>query len=289
MDGQHSPIATSSGGLEELAATARRIRRNVLDMVEGLGHGYVGQGMGTADLFAALYFGFLRFDPANLDWLERDRFVLSTGHYAIGLIAALTEFGVFSREDLRQYGADGSRIEQNATEVVPGFEITGGSLGQGLSQAVGMALGARLAGRDSRIVCLLSDGELQEGQTWEAAMSAGHYALDNLIGIVDNNGLQADGPPARLMNVEPVPEKFVAFGWEARRIDGNDLSSIVEALHWADGVRGKPAMIVADTIPGKGIPSLEQREKVHYVRPADPVTEWRTLRAEFEAQGAIDD
>jgi transketolase len=270
--------------IARLEAAARDIRRSVLAMVSSLGHGYVGQGLGTADLFASLYFGFLRIDPNDLDWPDRDRFVLSTGHYAIGLIAALAELGVFSREELQRYGADGSRIEQNATEVVPGFEMTGGSLSQGLSQAVGMALGARLAGRTARVVCMLSDGELQEGQTWEAAMSAGHYRLDNLIGVVDNNGLQADGPPARIMTVEPIPEKFVAFGWEARRIDGNHLPSILEALRWADGVRGKPAMIVADTVPGKGVPSLERREKVHYVRPADPAAEWRAVREEFEAQ-----
>lgn len=287
MNGKDLRTPTSSALPNRLASVARRIRRNVLEMVEGLGHGYVGQGLGTADLFAALYFDFLRFDPNNLDWPERDRFVLSTGHYAIGLIAALTELGVFTREELRQYGADGSRIEQNATEIVPGFEITGGSLSQGLSQAVGMGLGARLARRNNRIVCMLSDGELQEGQTWEAAMAAGHYALDNLIGIVDNNGLQADGPPARIMSVEPIPEKFIAFGWEARRIDGNDLPSILDALRWADALRGKPAMIVADTIPGKGIPSLERREKVHYVRPADPSAEWRAIRDEFEAQEVV--
>ncbi|MGI8826794.1 MAG: transketolase [Chloroflexota bacterium] len=279
--------ATTGADLKQLAAVARRIRSNVLAMVEGLGHGYVGQGLGTADLFAALYFGFLRLDPENLDWPDRDRFVLSTGHYAIALIATLTELGVFAPEELRQYGSDGSRIEQNATEVVPGFEITGGSLSQGLSQAVGMALGARLAGRKNRIVCMLSDGELQEGQIWEAAMAAGHYALDNLIGIVDNNELQADGPPARIMGVEPIPEKFIAFGWEARRIDGNELPAIIGALHWADALRDKPAMIVADTVPGKGVPSLERREKVHYVRPAGPDSEWSAIRHELEAQEMV--
>lgn len=253
----------------DLAALRRRatnIRRHVLRMAERVGQGYVGQGLGIADLMAVLYFSEMRFDPARLDWPERDRFVLSTGHYSIGLYAALAEAGVFSKEVLDTYGADGSILELAGSEKTPGFEMTGGSLAQGLSQAVGMALGARLSGTGARIYCLLSDGEMQEGSTWEAAMSAGHYKLDNLCCFIDSNQQQADGPPEAVMGVEPIAPKWVAFGWRTIRIDGNDVDQIVRALDEARKVSGKPQAIVIDTLLGKGVPMFEDREKNHFIR-----------------------
>src|SRR5579862_1454133 len=171
--------------IAQLRQRAHRIRLNLLRMARGKGDGYVGQGLGAADILAAIYFGEMRFDPARLDWPDRDRFLLSTGHYSIVLFAALAELGVFTEQDLASYGADESRLEMAACETTPGVEITGGSLGHGLSQAVGMALGSRLSDRNFRVFNFLSDGELQEGATWEAAMAAAHYRLSNLVALID--------------------------------------------------------------------------------------------------------
>ena len=265
--------------VDVLRERAVAVRRRVIQMVRALGHGYLGQGLGASDIFTALYFHELERDPSQpVDaWLadpDRDRFVLSVGHYAIGLFAALAELGVYTDEELATYGQDGSDVEQNATEFARGFEVTGGSLGQGLSQAIGMALGARLneaeGRRPFRVYVLVSDGELQEGQVWEAIMAADHYRLDNLVALFDLNKLQADGPPSQVMGIEPVHEKLRAFGWNVSRIDGNDLAALLAAFADARRVKGQPSAIVCDTLPGKGVPSVEQREKVHYVRPRDP-------------------
>jgi transketolase len=189
------------------------------------------------------------------------------------VFAALHERGLYDLDELRTYGMDGSRIEESPLEGTPGFEITGGSLGQGVSQAVGMAFGERLRGRGARVYCLLSDGELQEGQVWEAFMSAGHHRLDNLVVLVDNNRMQADGATADVMTVEPVPEKLEAFGFAARRLDANSIDDVLDAFAWAKEQRGRPAGLVCDNVPGKGVPSFEVYEKVHYIRAADAVWE----------------
>jgi transketolase len=241
-------------------------------MCMGRGQGYAGQGLALAELVAALYFAELRTD--------RDHVVLSTGHSAIALFAGLRELGVYELEELETYGMDGSRIEESPLEGTPGFEITGGSLGQGLSQAVGMALGERLRGRDGRVYCLLSDGELQEGQVWEAAMCASHYGLDNLVALIDDNRMQADGATAEVMTVEPIVDKFAAFGFAARRIDANDLDQVVEAFAWARAEKGRPAALVCETLPGKGVPSFEVYEKVHYIRAEREV--WERALAELD-------
>jgi len=261
---------------KELAGRAHAIRRIVLQMCQARGQGYAGQGLALADLMACLYFHELR---RGEDGELRDRFVLSTGHSAIALFAALGELGVYELEELKTYGMDGSRIEESPLEGLPGFEITGGSLGQGLSQAVGMALAERGRGEGNRVYCLLSDGELQEGQVWEAAMAAGHFRLDNLVVLVDNNGMQADGDVAEVMTVEPVHEKFSAFGFVARRIDGNDLETILEALAEARRTVARPTALVCETLPGKGVPSFEAHEKVHYIR-AEPAV-WARALAEL--------
>jgi transketolase len=246
-----------------LTERAHEIRRTVLLMCRGRGQGYAGQGLGLADLFACLYFSELR--------ASVDRFVLSTGHSAITLFAALHQQGVYELEELCTYGMDGSRIEESPLEGTPGFEITGGSLGQGLSQAVGMALGERLRGRDSRVYCLASDGELQEGQTWEACMAAGHHKLDNLVLFVDDNRMQADGATADVMNVEPVVDKLSAFGFAARRVDANSIDDVLAALDWARDQKGRPCGLVCSNLPGKGVPSFEVYAKVHYIRAPDEV------------------
>lgn len=289
------------GTVRGLRERAVAVRRRVIQMVQALGHGYLGQGLGAADIFTTLYFHELAREPGQpVDaWLadpDRDRFVLSVGHYAIGLFAVLAELGVYTDGELATYGFDGSDVEQNATEFARGFEVTGGSLGQGLSQAIGMALGGRLAEaegrRPFRVYTLVSDGELQEGQVWEAIMSAAHYRLDTLIALFDLNRLQADGSPATVMGIEPVHEKLRAFGWNVSRIDGNDLEALLAAFADARRVKGQPSAIVCDTMPGKGVPSVELRTQVHYVRPRDPheldglVEELETETARLEAEAA---
>jgi transketolase len=265
---------------DALNQRAKQLRRYVLRMAERVGQGYVGQGLGIADLLAVLYFHEMRYDPRRLGWPDRDRFLLSIGHYSIALYAALAEAGVFPEDELDTYGADGSRLEMSGSEATPGFEITGGSLGHGLGQAVGMALGLRLDQRAARVFNLLSDGELQEGATWEAAMAGGHYRLANLYAFIDCNRQQADGAPERLMSVEPVQDKWTAFGWQTQRIDGNDIAAIVTALGVAKTAEAQPHAIVLDTVMGKGVRLFEEREKSHFIRvePGD----WQLARRQLE-------
>lgn len=279
-----SAEATSIGSLESYALS---LRRHILRMAERVGQGYVGQGLGIADLLAVLYFREMKYDSQNLAWPDRDRFLLSIGHYSIGLYAALAESGVISVDELDTYGADESRLEMSGSEITPGFEMTGGSLGHGLGQAVGMALGVRLDRRPSRIFNLLSDGELQEGSTWEAAMSAAHHKLDHLFAFIDCNDQQADGSPRRVLNVEPVQEKWRAFGWDTQRINGNDIYAIVSAIDAAKKIQGKPHAIVLDTLMGKGVRTFEEREKNHFIR-VEP-DEWRLAREQLETNAQTKD
>jgi len=266
--------------LPVLRSRAKNLRRHVLRMAERTGQGYVGQGLGISDLLSVLYFHELRYRPNQLDWPDRDRFVLSIGHYSIALYAALAEAGVIPTDELDTYGADGSRLEMSGSERTPGFEMTGGSLGHGLSQAVGMALGLRLDRRTSRVFALISDGELQEGSIWEAAMSAAHYQLDNLFAFIDCNSQQADGPPSSVMGLEPVEQKWAAFGWGVARVDGNSIEDIVLAIERAKGERGLPHAVILDTRMGKGVPIFEAREKNHFIR-VEP-GEWQLARRQLE-------
>ncbi len=263
-----------------LKARAKRMRNHMLVMARGPGQGYIGQGLGIADVLAAIYFHELRWSPDNLADPNRDRFLLSTGHYSIALWAALAEAGIFPLEELPTYGADDSRLQMSTLDTTPGVEIIGGSLGHGLGQGVGMALGLRLQGSSARIFCELSDGELQEGSTWEAAMSGSNFRLDNLVALIDCNGIQADG--AIVIDIEPIADKWRAFGWQVQEIDGNDMAAIVAALENARATEGRPHAIVLRTRPGKGVPTLEQREKAHFVR-VEP-DEWDALILELEGQ-----
>jgi len=272
------PPATAN--IDALKAHAHKMRRHMLVMARGPGQGYIGQGLGIADALAALYFHELRWTPEDLSDPERDRFLLSTGHYSIALWAALAEAGVFPLSELPTYGADDSRLQMSTLDTTPGVEIIGGSLGHGLGQAVGMALGLGLRASAGRVFCELSDGELQEGATWEAAMSGSNFRLDNLVALIDCNGIQADG--ALVIDIEPVADKWRAFGWETQEIDGNDMAAIVDALVAARALNGRPHAIVLRTRPGKGVPTLEQREKAHFVR-VDP-GEWDALILELEGQ-----
>ena len=271
----HPPAVADTAAL---AAHAKSMRRHMLVMARGPGQGYIGQGLGIADALAVLYFHELRWDPDNLAAPDRDRFLLSTGHYSIALWAALAEAGVIPLKELATYGADDSRLGMSTLDSTPGVEIIGGSLGHGLGQAVGMALGLRLGRSEARIFCELSDGEMQEGATWEAAMAAAHFKLDNLVALIDCNGLQADG--AVVLDMEPVAGKWRAFGWHAQEIDGNDIRAIVLALERARGQDGRPHAIVLRTKPGRGVPTLEKRKKAHFMQ-VEP-GEWDALLEELD-------
>ena len=271
----------SPPGGADLGALRRRatnLRRHMLTMARGQGQGYIGQGLGMADVLAALYFHELRYDPGNLRWPGRDRFLLSTGHYSIALWAALAEAGILPVDELSTYGADDSRLEMSTLDTTPGVELIGGSLGHGLGQGVGQALGLRLDGSDARVFVELSDGEMQEGATWEAAMSAAHFGLDGLVALVDCNGIQADGP--MVLDMEPVAAKWRAFGWETAEIDGNDMSSVVGALAACRVRDGRPKAVILRTLPGKGVARIETSEKSHFFRI--DVREWDSIIAEFE-------
>jgi transketolase len=267
-----------------LKGKATILRRHMLTMARGQGQGYIGQGLGIADVLAALYFHEMRYDPDDVKWPGRDRFLLSTGHYSIALWAALAEAGILAIEELPTYGADGSRLEMSTLDTTPGVELIGGSLGHGLGQAVGQALGLRLSKSAARVFVELSDGEMQEGSTWEAAMSAGHFGLDGLVALVDCNGIQADGPV--VIEIEPVADKWRAFGWEVVEIDGNDMSAVIGALMLSRAANGKPKAIILRTLPGKGVPRIENSEKSHFFRV--DISQWNAIIDEFEQRAGAE-
>ncbi|WP_439402885.1 transketolase [Bradyrhizobium sp. DASA03068] len=266
----------------KLADRAYNIRRNALRMGEVQGQGYIAQALDISDVLAVAYFHAMRYRPEDPSWEERDRFLLSNGHYAIALYAALIEAGIVPEEELETYGSDESRLPMSGmASYTPGMEMSGGSLGLGLSIAVGMGLGLKRKKSEARVYTLFSDGELDEGSVWEAIQSAGHYKLDNLIGIVDVNNQQADGPSTQVMAFEPLVEKLQAFGWFVQRIDGNELDAVLAAFDAAKShPEPKPRMIVADTLMGKGVPFLEQREKNHFIRVEQH--EWQLALAALE-------
>ena len=251
-----------------LAERGHRIRRNAVRMGEVQGQGYVGQALGIADVLAVSYFHALSYKPQEPEWEGRDRFLLSIGHYAIALYAALIEAGILPEDELETYGGDDSRLPMSGMAAyTPGMEITGGSLGHGLGIAVGMALGLKRKASTSFIYNLLSDGELGEGSTWEAAMAASHHGLDNLIAIVDFNNQQADGPSRSMLSAEPVEQKFEAFGWFTQRVNGNDIEAVRDAFDGARAHAGaRPRAIICDTRMCKGVPFLETREVTHFIR-----------------------
>jgi transketolase len=267
--------------IERIRQAAYRIRRNALDMGEVQGQGYIGQALGVADVLAVVYTDQLRYRPEDPHWPDRDRFLLSIGHYAIALYAALAEAGTIPLEELETYGSDDSRLPMSAmASYTPGVEISGGSLGHGLPVATGMALGLRRLGNPARVYDLLSDGELDEGSTWEAAMACAHHGLDNVTAIVDVNALQADGPTAGVLRTEPVVDKWRAFGWHALRVDGNDVAALVDALDELRAHRGSPGVLVCDTRIGCGVPLLENREKAHFMRVEEH--EWQIARDQLQ-------
>jgi transketolase len=256
--------------VRELEQTARNLRVEILKMLNVARSGHTGGSLSAIDVLTALYFHAMRHDPSNPAWEDRDRFVLSKGHAAPALYACLAEAGYFSRDDLKTLRRFGSHLQGHPDmNKTPGVEVCTGSLGQGLSQAVGLALSSRLQGKSSRIFSLLGDGEVQEGQIWEAAMAAAHYRLDNLCVILDHNGLQIDGEVAKVMNVAPLGPKFLAFNWHVLEVDGHDIQAICRALEDAGQSKERPTMIIARTVKGKGVPFFEHKASYHGVPPSD--------------------
>lgn len=266
-----------------LARRAWEIRRKAVRMGEVQGQGYVGQALGIADVLAVSYFHALTYRPLDPEWEGRDRFLLSIGHYAIALYAALIEAGILPEQELETYGTDDSRLPMSGmASYTPGMEITGGSLGQGLGIGVGMALGLKAKKNPAFVYNLMSDGELGEGSTWEAAMSAAHHQLGNLICLVDFNDQQADGKSTEMLCSEPLGAKWAAFGWHVQRVDGNDIPALVAAFDAARALEAAmPRIIICDTLMCKGVPFLEEREMTHFVRvEAD---EWQKALAALDA------
>ncbi|MBL8351906.1 MAG: transketolase [Burkholderiaceae bacterium] len=272
-------MSISADRLAELSAAAWRIRRYALRMGDVQGQGYIGQALGWADVLAVAYRHAMSLEPAEPGWEGRDRFLLSHGHYAIAHYAALIEAGVIPESELETYGSDDSRLPMSGMAAyTPGMEISGGSLGQGLVIGVGMALGLKQKKNPAFVYNSMSDGELDEGSTWEAAMSAAHHQLDNLICLVDVNNQQADGASTKVLGFEPLADKWAAFGWHVQRVQGNDLAAVVDAFDAARALKdARPRVILFDTLMGKGVPFLEVREKNHFIRVDPP--EWQQALA----------
>lgn len=255
--------------LAELKEIARKLRIDILRMLEKAGSGHTGGSLSAIDMIAALYFSKMNHSPELARHEDRDRFVLSKGHGAPALYAALAECGYFDREALFTLRRMNSILSGHPySPSTPGVEVCTGSLGQGLSIANGLALANRLDGKKGRVYVMLGDGETQEGQVWEAAMSSAHYKLDTVVALLDNNGLQIDGRVAEIMGIEPIRGKWEAFGWAVREIDGHDMGAILAALDWADAPGGKPKLIWAHTVKGKGVSFMENKVGYHGLPPS---------------------
>lgn len=255
---------------KQLQITACKVRMGILTGTHSAKAGHPGGSLSAADLFTYLYFQELNVDPANPKWEDRDRFVLSKGHTAPGLYAALAHRGFFPVEDLTTLRHIDSYLQGHPNmNSVPGVDMSTGSLGQGISCAVGMAMGLKHQGKSARVYTLLGDGEIQEGQVWEACMAASHYKLDNLVVIVDNNGLQIDGDVAKVMSPYPIADKLEAFGFHTIAIDGHDFDQMEQAFAEAKTVKGKPTAIVMKTVKGKGVSFMENNAGWHGKAPND--------------------
>jgi len=258
----------------ELKEMAKKLRRQVITMIATAGSGHPGGSLSAADIITALYFRVLRHDPKDPQWSERDRFILSKGHAAPILYAALAETGYFPVAELETLRKMDSRLQGHTDRTLtPGVEMSAGSLGMGLSFAIGMALAARLDSNTYRTYALLSDGECQEGQTWEAALAAAHLKLDNLMAMVDCNGIQLSGRTCDIMDLEPLIQKWQAFGWHVIEIDGHDFDQILSAFSEAEKTKGRPTVITARTIKGKGVSFMEDNVAFHGKAPTPEETE----------------
>jgi len=252
----------------ELKEMAKKLRRHVITMTATAGSGHPGGSLSAADIITALYFKVMRHNPENAQWPDRDRFILSKGHAAPILYAALAESGYFPVEELATLRKLGSRLQGHSDRnLTPGVEMSAGSLGMGLSYGIGVALAARLDRRVYRTYALLGDGECDEGETWEGALSAAHFRMDNLTAIVDYNRIQLSGWTKDIMNLEPLSQKWQAFGWHTIDIDGHDFNQILAAFQEAERIKSKPTVIIAHTIKGKGVSFMENNVNFHGKAP----------------------
>lgn len=262
-------VALTKEETEDLCQIAKKLRVDILTMITRAKSGHTGGSLSIADIMALLYFKEMNIDPANPNKADRDRFVLSKGHGAPCLYAALAEKGYFPMEWLDHLRQEGAVLQGHPDmKHTPGVDMTTGSLGQGFSAACGMALAGKLDKASWRVYTILGDGELEEGQIWEAAMFAGHYHLDNLIAFVDNNGLQIDGKITDVLSPLPIDEKFKAFGWHVMNVNGHDIAMLHDAIEEAKAVTGKPSMIVMKTVKGKGVPEVENQVGWHGKAPS---------------------
>lgn len=252
----------------ELEAKARQIRIMIVQMLARAGSGHPGGSLSSTDILTCLYYSVMRHNPKDPSWPDRDRFHLSKGHCCPALYAVLAEQGYFPKEELLNLRKFGCMLQGHPDRHTPGIEVCSGSLGQGLSVALGMSLAARLDGKDYRTYCLLGDGEIQEGNVWEAAMAAAHYKCDNLCAILDYNGFQIDGRVSEVMGIEPLAEKWRSFGWYAVEIDGHNMASIHKAFDTAKKIKEKPTIIIAKTIKGKGVSFMENVVDFHGRAPS---------------------
>lgn len=251
--------------MTELKQTAKHIRALILTSLTEAGSGHLGGSLDLVDIFTVLYFGHMRHDPKNPEWEGRDKLILSIGHTAPVLYATLAAAGYFPEEEMMTLRKLGSRLQGHPSYAfrLPGVESCSGSLGQGLGVALGMALSNKLDGKDSRVFCVMGDGEQQEGSVWETAMAAAQHKADRLCAIIDRNRLQIDGTTENVMDIDPLSDKWKAFGWNVIEIDGHDMEQIKMALEKADKTKGKPTVIIANTIMGKGVPSIENNNQWH--------------------------
>ena len=247
--------------VEEMRETSLQLRRDSLEMIYGAGSGHPGGSLSEIDILVALYFGVMRYDAEHPRWPERDRFILSKGHASPGFYATLSRAGYFGREELPSYRQTDGLLQGHAHPMTPGVEMNSGSLGMGLSFALGHALAARLDGRDYRVFALLGDGECQEGEIWEAAMSAAHHKASNLTAIIDRNRIQNDRFTDEVMTLEPLADRWRDFGWNVITCDGHEHAEVLRAL--ADATTGGPTAIIAETIKGKGVSFMENNPAFH--------------------------
>jgi transketolase len=277
-------VAVPSPRLAELAERAREVRRDIITMTYRAGSGHPGGSLSVTDLLVALFFEEIRVDPAQPNWLDRDRVVLSKGHAAPALYAVMAHKGFLPHEELATLRVAGSRLQGHVDRrKLPGIEASTGCLGQGVGMAVGMALDHRLAKRPGRVYAILGDGECQAGPTWEALMAAGHYKLDNLVVIVDRNGYETDGSTESILGIEPLADKLRAFRFETLEIDGHDFPQILDAFEHARETKGKPTAIIAKTVKGKGVSFMENTHVYH----GKPPSKEETDRALAELGGSM--
>ncbi len=251
--------------LGELKRTAAKIRRDIVDVTGWSGGAHVGGSLSMVDMLVLLYWKYLRVDPARPDWEDRDRFVLSKGHGGVGHAVVLANKGYFPMEDLKTFNETGSKLGMHLDGAkAKGVDASTGSMGHGLCQALGMALGARVLKKDTRVFCIIGDGESNEGSIWEAAMAAAHYKTPNLVGLLDRNHYMIDGYTEDVMSLEPLADKWRAFGWETRVVDGHDLAALAEAIEFAIAWDKGPVMLLCDTVKGKGVDFMEAKAAWHY-------------------------